>query len=191
MFTDLFEFALDHAMLYEVGGFWQLTPEVEAGLIETREQRRAVGYVDDPLDAGGETKYGVAKNGNPDLDITSLDWTGAKDVYFRKYWLAGSCDKLPPRIAVLHFDCCVNHGITRAGKFLQEAVGVDVDGVIGDETLAAVEEQDPMAICNFICDIRSDFFNGIVQRKPNQKRFLNGWLRRCEEMREFSCNAEI
>ena len=76
-YPHAFEEALQHAMLYEVGGFWRMTPEVEAGLCETKDQKRATGYVNDPADPGGETKYGVAKNANPDVDIRSLDWKGA------------------------------------------------------------------------------------------------------------------
>jgi lysozyme family protein len=186
MYSAAFEAAVDHAMLYEVGGFWKLTPEVEAGLIKTREQKKAVGYVNDPLDAGGETKYGVAKNGNPDLDITNLDWAGAKEVYYRRYWLAGDCDKLSPRLAVLHFDGCVNHGVGRASKFLQRALGVDADGQIGPATLAAANSADQISVCEKVCDQREAFYREIVARKPDQARFLNGWLRRINEMRAYT-----
>ncbi len=190
MTTNAYEFAVDHAMLYEVGGHWRLTPEVEAGLIGTQQQRRNVGYVNDPLDPGGETKFGVAKNANPDLDITNLDWQGAKSVYYNRYWIPGSCGQLPPRIAVLHFDGCVNHGIGRANKFLQGSVGATQDGVVGPQTLNAIFNSDEFAICNAICDLRAQFYQSIVDRKPDQARFLGGWLRRVEEMRVFCCDPD-
>jgi lysozyme family protein len=186
MYSQAFERAIDHAMLYEVGGFWRLTPEVEAGLIDTKAQRKAVGYVNDPDDRGGETKYGVAKNANMDLDITNLDWEGAKSVYFRRYWLNGSCDKLPGRIGVLHFDGCVNHGVGRANKFLQRALGVGVDGVIGPMTAGRAHEGDEIQICHDICDQREQFYRSIVSNNPSQGKFLNGWLRRINEMRTFT-----
>ena len=191
MSAEAFEAAIDHAMLYEVGGFWQLTPEVEQGLVKTKAQRRAVGYVDDPLDRGGETKFGIAKNANPDVDIYNLTWDDAKSIYFHRYWLAGSCDQLPNRVAVLHFDCCVNHGVGRANKFLQLALNLDADGVIGNHTLEAANNEDPIATCEAICEQRAQFYQDIVQRKPNQARFLQGWLRRCDEMREFTCDPNI
>jgi lysozyme family protein len=190
MYSEAFERAVDHAMLYEVGGFWRLTPEVEAGLIDTSAQRKAVGYVNDPLDAGGETKFGVAVNANPDLNIKRLTWAGAKAVYFDRYWVAGSCERLPARVAVLHFDGCVNHGIGRAKKFLQRSVGAEADGVIGARTLAAINEQDPIWICNKVCDLREQFYHDIVEAKPSQERFLKGWLRRVQEMREFTTNPD-
>lgn len=188
MYSDAFEAAVDHAMLYEVGGNWKLTPEVEAGLINTEKQRKAVGYVDDPLDRGGETKFGVAKNANSDLDITDLTWAQAKAVYYDRYWLAGACERLNNRIAVLHFDGCVNHGVVRAKKFLQTTIGVNADGIIGRITLQALASEDPIEICNRICDLREQFYRDIVTNRPHQVRFLKGWLRRINEMREFTCN---
>lgn len=191
MYSRAFEDAVDHAMLYEVGGHWRLTPDVEAGLIATAAQRKAVGYVNDPLDAGGETKFGVAKNANRDLNIRSLTWEDAKEIYYQRYWLAGVCDRLPPRVAVLHFDGCVNHGVAKANKFLQRALGVVDDGVIGPKTVAASFSLDPIEICEKICDQRERFYLDIVERKPNQKRFLRGWMRRINEMRDFTCDPTV
>jgi len=190
MYSEAFERAVDHAMLYEVGGFWRLTPEVEQGLIDTSAQRRAVGYVNDPLDRGGETKFGVAVNANPDLNVKRLTWAGAKAVYYDRYWVAGGCEKLPARLAVLHFDGCVNHGVVRAKKFLQRAVGAEADGIIGAKTLAAIVEQEPLWICNKVCDLREQFYEDIVESKPAQARFLKGWLRRISEMRTFVTDPE-
>lgn len=184
-----FTVAVNHCMLYEVGGFWNVDTEgVRAGLIDTEEHRRSVGYVNDPVDPGGETKYGVAKNANIDLDITALDWDGAQRVYYSRYWLAGACDKITafaPRVAVLHFDGAVNHGIGRASRFLQAAVNATVDGDIGPGTLSAARAMDEIAICNKICDARVAFYRQIVANNPSQSKYLNGWLRRIVEMRAF------
>jgi lysozyme family protein len=198
-YTKSFEAAVNHAMLYEVGSHWNPdTPGVREGLIETQQQRRNVGYVNDPLDRGGETKYGVASKANPDLDIANLDWEGAKRVYFRRYWLAANCDDLTlisPRLAVLHFDGAVNHGVGRAGRFLQRAVGAVEDGDVGPATLKAVREfikkNGDIPLCNKICDLRADFYNQIVARDPSQKRFINGWMRRINEMRAFTTDPNV
>lgn len=195
-FTKSFETAVDHCMLYEVGSHWNVNaPGVRQGLIQTPEQRRAVGYVNDPADRGGETKFGVAKRPNPDLDITTLDWEAAKRVYFRRYWLAANCDDLTlmsPRIAILHFDGAVNHGVGRAGRFLQRAVGVAEDGDVGPATLratqAAIDRRGDISVCNLICDYREAFYEAIIQRDPTQERFRRGWMRRIKEMRDFTTN---
>jgi len=185
-YTPAFEKAIDHAMLYEVGGAWDVTNEaVEEGLIDTQAHRRAVGYVNDPSDRGGETKFGVARNANPDLDITNLTWDGAKAVYYVRYWIAGHCDYLPGRVGAIHFDGCVNHGIKRAGTFLQRAVGVNPTGDIGAVTVAKVQEADQIDVCNHIADQREQFYRSIVANNPSQAKYLNGWLRRINEVRAF------
>ena len=198
-YTPAFEAAVDHAMLWEVGQHWNVeTPGVREGLIATREQRRNVGYVNDPLDLGGETKYGVARNANPDLDITKLTWDAAKRVYFRRYWLAANCDDLTlisPRLAVLHFDGAVNHGVGRAGRFLQRAVGAVEDGDVGPGTLRKVRndirsDADAIKICALICDFREQFYRNIVARRPEQARFLRGWMARINDMRSFTTNPD-
>lgn len=185
-YSKAFEAAVNHAMLYEVGGHWKLTNEVEAGLINTASQRKAVGYVNDPIDTGGETKFGVSKNGNPDLNIRELTWSQAKEIYYSRYWVLGRCPWMPEAVAVLHFDICINSGIARAAVFLQRALRVVPDGAIGPATLARLNVSDPKYVCHKISDLREQFYRDIVRNNPRQIRFLNGWLRRCNEMRVFS-----
>lgn len=185
-YTPSFVAALNHAMLYEVGPWWNIdAPGARDGLIDTKEHRRACGYVNDPSDSGGETKYGIAKNANPDLNITKLNWDAANRIYYRRYWLPGDCESMNARLAALHFDSCVQHGIGRAAKFVQQAVGADVDGDIGPQTLGLVEAVDVFQLCDAICDARSLFYHAIVTARPDQIKFLGGWLRRIDEMRKF------
>jgi len=184
MYTKAFEDAVNHAMLYEVGGFWN----VDAPGARDGTNKKNSGYVNDPVDPGGETKYGVAKNANPDLDIANLNWESAKDVYFRKYWLAAKCDKIDGRVAVLHFDSAVNHGVGKAAKFLQKAAGVEADGVIGPGTLGAVNAADPIELCELICDQRAKFYDDIIKNKPSQEKYRKGWMRRIDEMRAYTTN---
>lgn len=173
-----FEMAVNHAMLFEVGGFWD---ENTSG-VKDGTNLRACGYVNDPSDAGGETKFGIAKNANPTVNIRGLKWEDAKAIYFDKYWLAGGCDGLSSRLAALHFDGCVNHGIKRAGIFLQRAVGATPDGFVGPGTIAKSKMVDEGAACDTICQLREQFYRSIVAAKPNQGKFLKGWLRRITEM---------
>ena len=78
--TTSFDKAVSHAMLYEVGKFWNEShPAVANGLIDTPANRKAVGYVNDKADRGGETKFGVAKNGMP-LSEFIIVGTGCKHI---------------------------------------------------------------------------------------------------------------
>lgn len=183
--TTAFDMAVNHTMLYEVGKFWKLTPEVEAGLIETPAQRKMCGYTNDPDDHGGETKFGIAKSANPGLNVSTLTWDAAKRVYYKNYWLAGDCQNMPARLAFLHFDGCVNHGVGRASKFLQKSVGAVADGDIGPATIACISNFDEIEICERICSIRAEFYHKIVANNPSQGKFLNGWLTRIREVEQF------
>ena len=182
-----FEKALEHCMLYEVGGFWNKShPAVTSGSIATPADRKAVGYVNDPVDAGGETKFGVAKNANPSVNIARLTWAQASEIYFTKYWTAGFCHKLPGAIAVIHFGACINHGVGRAAKMLQEALDVNVDGLIGPKTLETANKSKPGEVIQHYARVRTSFYKSIVQRKPAQAKFLNGWLRRINEVEAYA-----
>jgi hypothetical protein len=48
--------------------------------------RHEGGYVNDPRDPGGETKYGISKRAYPRLDIKGLTEADAKEIYRRDYW---------------------------------------------------------------------------------------------------------
>lgn len=133
---DYFEVAVDHLMIHEVGGWWSLgNPGALEGLIDTKEHRRNCGYTMDPTDSGGETKYGISKVHNPTVNVTTLNWEKAKQIYLDRYWIANKCHRMDGQMAVLFFDMCVNPGSGRATKILQTSIGVTDDGVIGQVTI--------------------------------------------------------
>ena len=181
MYTSAFLQAVDHLMLYEVGGFW----DANAPGVVDGTNSHACGLTNDPNDSGGETKFGIAKNSHTTVDITDLTWPQAQDIYYNEYWIAGKCDQMPGRIAALHFDSCVNNGIARASKILQQAMGVTQDGLIGPATLAIVAQTDEIAACNAICNARSQFYQTLVTVRPSTAEYLDGWLRRVSEMQTF------
>ena len=68
------------------------------------------GYVNDPNDPGGETKFGLSKRANPDLDIKNLTLGMAQDRYRTRYWNPYNLDSLEYGKALLVFDTAVNGG---------------------------------------------------------------------------------
>ena len=89
------------------------------------------GYVDDPNDPGGETKFGVSKRSYPDVDIASLTVEDAKAIYRRDYWERAGCHKLPGRVAFQVFDCAINSGVETALRLLkQSASATEADTVL-------------------------------------------------------------
>jgi lysozyme family protein len=185
-FSPAFVKAFNFSMKYEVGPRFNPTdPDVIIGACGTKEQQRKTGYVNDAADRGGETKFGIAKNSHPSLNIKTLTLEQAMGVYERGYWQAGHADDLPANLGIVHFDACVNHGNGRGIKMLQEAIGCKADGLFGKGTLAAAQSIDEnKAIKNYL-DIRSRFFKNLALRNPSQNRFLNGWLSRVESIRSL------
>lgn len=182
-FSKEFLLAFNHAMIYEVGPFWDPTdPEVQQGLCDTKDQRRKTGYVNIPADTGGETKYGVAKSANPDVDIRLMDLQTAMSIYCSRYWDPARCADITSPVVISYFDACVNHGLPRGAKLLQQAAGTAVDGSIGPGTLSAVAVADPVQLVNNFSKLRSDFYYAIVNRNPTQTMFLDGWLKRNKDV---------
>ena len=141
------------------------------------------GYVNDPDDAGGETKYGIAKRWYPDVDIKNLTKEQAKKIYHTDYWRRGKCDDVPPQLRHIYFDMCVNQGKGRAVKILQRAANakgaeLKVDGGMGPKTLAAMEGVELDRVRAY----RVKYYADLVTRKPDLEKFYFGWFRRALEV---------
>lgn len=76
------------------------------------------GYVDNPRDPGGRTKYGISQRSYPKLDIKNLTLDQAKQIYFDNYWKASGADKYPWPMSYFIFDVAVNSGVGRARQLL-------------------------------------------------------------------------
>jgi len=130
------------------------------------------GYVNDPGDPGGETKYGISKRAYPDVDIAGLTQDDAKAIYQRDYWDPHHCDAMPWAVGWVFFDCAVNHGAHEAIKWLQGALSLPVDGVLGPQTLAAVGRvSDALSAARDITIARDEFASVL----PNYQTFRRGW----------------
>ena len=142
------------------------------------------GYVNDPDDSGGETKYGIAKRWYPRVDIKNLTKEQAKTIYHTDYWRRGKCDEVPPHLRHIYFDMCVNFGRKGAVKVLQKAYNsktrnkIDVDGGIGPATLKAIQD----ITVDRVRAYRVLRFANIVIDKPTQEKFWLGWFRSAIEV---------
>lgn len=96
------------------------------------------GYVNNPLDPGGETKYGITKRSYPHLDIKNLTPEQATEIYRTDFWLKYQCDKMPFATGIVFFDLLVNSGPNTAIRLLQIVVDVTRDEIMGPETLSAI-----------------------------------------------------
>jgi lysozyme family protein len=152
------------------------------------------GYVNDPLDSGGRTNLGVTQRvweefvGHPvsEADMRALTPQKVAPMYKIKYWNPSYCAVLPKGLDYVVFDFAVNAGTGRSVKTLQSAIGLLADGVIGPRTMAAINGANPKDLIAKFSDARADFYQGIVARKPDQARFIKGWLNRVEDARKLA-----
>lgn len=127
------------------------------------------GFVNHPADPGGMTNLGVTAN-------TWKAWTGrsptedemraltpatVKPLYKANYWDKVWGDRLPAGLDYAVFDFAVNSGPHRAVTVLQKLVGTTQDGVMGPQTLAAVNAADHGALVRQYNDARLKFLKGL------------------------------
>ena len=153
--------------------------------------KREGGYVNDPADRGGETACGITNatyqhwrhaQGLLPAPIKEITPAEVAAIYRADYWTSSRCDVLGPPLDLVHFDGAVNHGKTQAAKFLQRAAGVTADGVIGARTLAAVAPLAPGYVALKVIEQREAFYRWLAT-KPDQAKFLKGWLARMAAVR--------
>ena len=141
------------------------------------------GLVDNPNDPGGLTKYGISQAAFPDLDIRALTPEQAIALYATNYWEPAKCPALPPPLALVHFDAAVNDGVGQAARFLEQAVGVPVDGIVGPITIAAAWKATDAVEAYFA--VREAFYRHLAQANPAEGVFLDGWLNRLANLKAF------
>ena len=151
------------------------------------------GYVNDPSDPGGETKFGISKRSYPDVDIAALTPRLAGEIYKRDFWDRLKLDDIDSQVLSTEiFDTAVNCGVGTAARFVQEALnllgGVNhvdlvVDGVVGSKTIATVNGyRYPQSLLKTLNGLQFDRYYNIVKANPSQKKWFRGWLRRVWEV---------
>lgn len=159
--------------------------------------RREGGFVNDPDDPGGMTKYGITArtfrtyygHWPTEEEMRNLSKDQAKEIYRRAFVTEPGFDQVQfPRVRRLLVDCGVQHGPEEGIEWLQAAVGAKVDGIIGPDTLRRLEkvatyENGPEEI---LCRILTSRLKKYHRQSKNPKRlkFLRGWLKRTIEFME-------
>lgn len=136
------------------------------------------GYVNNPKDPGGETKWGVtcvlARANGYNGNMHDMTRGQAKAIYKSAFWDGGAYEFFGPVMSFQYFDAAVNHGILNATKLLQRALEVKDDGVFGDITKQKVKTYLEMDVLLKFNKERIEFYTGL----PTFSIFGKGWMRR-------------
>lgn len=169
---------------------------------------REGGYVNDPADPGGPTKYGVTlatlracgrdKTGDGKItaaDVQALDRAEAVEIFLTRYFDRPGLGALPPVLQPVVFDMYVNAGVM-AIKLLQRVLRgrghlVADDGLLGPKTLAATRAEIAKGATAFVdayAVARRDFYYGLADARPASRKYARrkdggkgGWITRAEE----------
>jgi lysozyme family protein len=169
---------------------------------------REGGYVNDPDDPGGATKYGVTigtmrrlgldldRDGRvTPADVRRLTRAQAADIFIEHYFVRTRVAELPEVLQATVYDMYVNAG-GNAVKILQRLIRdmrieVVVDGVIGPRTIAAAERAvaaAPARIADAYGIARRNYYYALADARPASRKFARrrdggkgGWILRAEE----------
>jgi lysozyme family protein len=111
------------------------------------EYRFEGGKDDDPIDPGGRTNQGVIqrefsawlrKNGKPNRDVFTMTDLERDTIYWENYGNKIRFDELPPGVDLVILDGAINSGVAQSVKWVQRALGLTADGVLGGITMSRI-----------------------------------------------------
>ncbi|MBA2748466.1 MAG: peptidoglycan-binding protein [Tatlockia sp.] len=152
------------------------------------------GFVDNIHDLGGATNIGITQRTYNSFRIKKrlatksvkfITDTEVHEIYSNMYWKPCKAELMKLPLAVVQFDTAVLFGVGGAIKFLQEALGVTADGIFGTGTATALQAHNNKQTANKMIDKRIAFHKKRVAEKPSQNVFLDGWLSRANQLRDF------
>jgi lysozyme family protein len=151
------------------------------------------GFTDDPLDPGGATKWGITHRTYADVlgreptrtEMEAMTFDHACTMHRELAILRPGFSAIRDwRLKLVVVDVAINFGPLQATKWLQHALRVKVDGIIGPETRHALILPLHPDTATRVIALRQRRHLERVRERPDQIRFLAGWLSRCTSLLE-------
>lgn len=153
------------------------------------------GGAGDPRDLAGTVNYGISqatydiylrRKNLPAKSVLQITQAEVEEVYYEQYWKLSLADSMILPLALVHFDTAVNFSVKGSLEFLQEAIGgLTVDGNFGPRSKAALEKANNLQTAQRYCQARIDYRRQRVKANPSQEIFLDGWLRRDQDLLRY------
>jgi lysozyme family protein len=123
------------------------------------------------------------------LPLRSVEFIEADEynaIYGQNFWSPLKCSQMPDGVDFVLFQLGVNVGVGRAAKILQSVVGVDQDGDIGPQTIAAVKALPPKQVIDGLFEAQDAYYDAIADAHPDTlAQYRSGWHNRVEKAKVF------
>ncbi|MBV9075655.1 MAG: hypothetical protein JOZ10_18685 [Acidobacteria bacterium] len=136
-------------------------------------------------DSGGRTRFGIAERFHPELGDEFYSAPAdsalqiAREIYRSDYWNAIRGDEIADqRVTTKLFDMAVNMGVRQAIVLAQRAVAVIDDGMVGAQTLEALNTWEPQRLLERLRAASAAFYEHLAEVRPEAQQYLRGWLAR-------------
>ena len=166
----------------------QKTLKWEGGLSNHSSDRGGITYKGVSLRFLKAIKYDINKDGNIDeLDVKNINDNSLLYIYKTHFWDKVKADEIKSFIVKSQlFDIAVNSGNKQAIKLIQRACNtfdynLVVDGIIGNKTITAINEIEPILLNSALGYERLEFYKLIVEKNESYKVFLKGWENRAKD----------
>lgn len=104
-----------------------------------------------------------------------------RDFYYNNYYKPFE-DIQNEKIKALLFETAVNIGVRQTIKLMQRVLGVKADGILGPQTLKAINSVSPEDFIKDFALARIAFYTGLANRDPREYGiYLRGWINRTLE----------
>ena len=149
--------------------------------------KREGGYVLDPVDPGGETKFGISKRSYPYVDIKKLTKEQATLIYFQDFWIKNELNKIENNdVATKCLDIIANVGPSQGFLIISRALracGLKIleTQKMTSELLLAINSFKDQSANILISAMRSElagYYRLLARLRPPLNKFINGWLKR-------------
>lgn len=127
------------------------------------------------------TNCGISAASFPNEDIANMTPERAKKIYKKYYWDKNKCDYLPDWASIAVFDFSINSGWKPAAKEFQRALGVTVDGIIGNQTIGSANRIPPRKVLEDYMNFRLDY----MKKSKMWRKYKNGWTDRVTRVKQF------
>lgn len=134
------------------------------------------------------TKYGIAANTYPDLDIKNLTLDQAKAIYYRDWWLKAGGDTLDSAILYQLWQFAVLAGMSTAKRCLQRAARVADDGKVGPGTIDAVKAMD---LDDVLLRLLAQEIRHCTSLQQGFIDFGRGWMNRVATNLDYAADDNI